>query len=820
MRPAALAVTALLLVLGAPDATAQNWGQIEGRVTELGTAEPIPGATVLIDGTGFGTAAAADGSFRLRAPAGRYLLRVSAVGYEARTDSAVVVRDRVTRVNFALAPARIELEGLVVEADAIVHEAGVQRLDPRVAQNIPTPLPDGFRALQVLMGVATATETSYQFSVRGGGYNENLFFIDGFEVFTPFRARQGEQEGLGLVNLDMTRAIRLYAGGFPARFGGKLSSALVVDYLRPTEGFGGSAHLSVLDAGGVVYGAALDGRLGGALGVRRARPSGFFASQELKGEYDPLFTDVQGTLSYRIAEGHELQALGLYLNHRFRLDPRQRRTFFGTFQDLRSVSFAYQGFQQDGYDLGFAGLRLINQLSRALRVEHELSYFDVVEFEEYDIGGSVVLFRVGDVFQNPRDPTNLIATGAAHQRDFADNRVRVTTLTAGGRYQLARGRHTTEAGWTGRLLRFDDRIAEGSAIAGRDSVGLPIEVVQLTRGEAQLEAWQAAAYLQHTLDLLPESGRLILTGGLRADYFSFTDEFTLGPRLSARYVLDGRTTLAAAAGLYHQAPTYRELRGAPIFNAASQNVLLDALNPDLRSQVAQVYVLGIEHFFPSVRLYGRAEAYVKLLDRLISYDVEHVRTVYSGQNDATGYTYGLDLQIRGEFVPGLESWLNYGFMVARERFLPEFVDSNRKGTLPRPMDRRHNVSLFAQDYIPGSDDWRIHVRALFGTGTPYTPPAPGKRIGEVQLQNPGPRNAARYPEYRRFDMGLTREAQLGLALAGGQPMTLELTAEVLNVFDMTNTIAYSWIAGADGIWERIPTRLTPRQLNVRLRVRW
>jgi hypothetical protein len=674
MRSAVLLLAFLAAAIVAPDALAQSWGDIEGRITEQGTRLPIPGATVLISGTGFGTAADSDGRFRLRAPAGRYLLRVSSIGFETRTDSVQVIRDRVTRINIALAEAEFELEGVDVEADAIIQDAGVQRLDPRTAQNIPTPLPDGFRALQVLMGVATATETSYQYSVRGGGYNENLYYIDGFEVYTPFRARQGEQEGLGLVNLDMTGSMTLYSGGFPARFGGKLSSALVVDYLRPTEGIGGSAYASGLDAGGVVYGAALDGRLGAAVGVRRARPAGFFGTQELKGEYDPVFTDVQTTLTYRLAEGHELQALGFYLNHRFRLDPRQRKTYFGSFQDLRSVSFAYEGFEEDGYDLGFVGLRLTNRLSRSVRIEHDISYFDVIEFEEYDIAGNVALFRVDDVFQNPNDPTNLIATGAARQRDFADNRVRVTTLSANGRYRMALGRHAAEAGWTGRIFRFDDRLHEGTAIAGRDSVGRPMQVEQLTTGQADFDEWQAGAYFQNSFDVLPESGRLVLTGGLRADYFSFNDELTLSPRLTARYVANEVTTFAAAAGLYHQAPTYRELRGAPIYDAASENVLLDALNRNLKSQAAQIYVLGVERFFPRVRFSGRAEAYFKSFDRLVSYDIVNVRTVYSGENDATGHAYGLDMQIKGEFVPGLESWLNYGFMVARERFLPEFVD--------------------------------------------------------------------------------------------------------------------------------------------------
>jgi len=809
-----------VLILAAPAAVAQNWGQLEGRVVERGTGEPIPGASVVVSGTTFGTAAEASGAFRLRMPAGRYAIRVTAVGYAARTDSVTIRRDETTRLAVALAPVDLELGGIEVAADAAIQDAGVQTLDPRTAQDIPTPLPDGFRALQVLMGVASSTETSYQYSVRGGGYNENLYFIDGFEVYTPFRSRQGEQEGLGLVNLDMTESLTLYTGGFPARYGGKLASALAVEYARPTSGASGSVYASGLDAGAAVRGAALGGRVGGALAVRRARPGGFFGTQELKGDYDPVFTDLQGTLTYRLAEGHELHALGFYLNHRFRLDPRQRQTFFGSFQDLRSVSFAFDGFEEDGYDLGFAGLRLATRLGRGLYAEHDVSVFEVVEFEQYDIAGNVALFRIDNVFQNPNDPTNRLATGAARQRDFADNRVRVGTLTGGGRYRAARGRHAAEAGWSLRALQFNDRLDEGSAVAGRDSLGLPLEVTQRLAGTAELRETQAALYVQDAVDLLPERGRLVVTAGLRADYFSFNDEWTVSPRLTGRYVLNPLTTLTAAAGLYHQAPTYRELRGEPLYDAASQNVVVDALNRDLQSQRAAVLVAGAERFFPRTRFYGRAEAYYKRLDRLISYDVQNVRTVYSGENDAEGYTYGFDLQLRGEFVPGMESWLNYGFLVARETFLPAFADANRQGAIARPTDRRHNVSMFVQDYVPGSDSWRLHLRALFGTGTPYTPPMPGERIGTVELQNPGPRSAARYPEYRRFDMGLTKESRLADRALGNNPLTLELTAEVLNVFDMTNTIAYSWIAGSDGVWQRVPTRLTPRQVNVRARFRF
>lgn len=821
-RSSAMRSSVLLIavLLSASSVTAQSWGQLEGRISDQSDGSGIPSATVLIEGTSFGTSADANGNYVLRAPEGQYRVRISSIGYTTRHLQVAVRRNESTRLNVELEEQLLELGDVEVTAEQFMEDVGIQRLDARTAQNIPTPLPDGFRALQVLMGVASSTETSYQYSVRGGGYNENQYFINGFEVYTPFRTKQGEQEGLSMVNLDMAESMTLYIGGFPAQYGGKLSSVLAVDYLKPAEGFGGNVYGSALDMGATSYGALFDGKLGLAAGFRRSRPSGFFGSQELQGSYDPIFTDFQGTITYRPAEGHEIHFLGLYLNHRFNLDPHQRRTYFGTFQDLRSVSFAYSGFQQDGYDLGFAGLRISNRLGPAFRMEHDASWFSVNEFEEYEIGGTVALFRLDDVFGNPNDPTNQIGTGAAVQTDYADNRVQVTTLSGSGRYSLTTSRNFTEMGWNGRALRFDDVLNEGTILVGRDIDGLPVDVEQEMRGEAQFDEWQAGGYIQNTYDILEDRSRLLLTGGLRADYTSFNDEWTISPRFSARFKYDDLTTVSAAAGLYHQAPTYRELRGEPIYDSSSDNLIVDAVNFDLRSQRTQMYTIGVERFFPSVHFMGRAEIYYKKLDNLITYNVDHVRTVYSGQNDAFGHTYGFDLQIRGEFVPGLESWLNYGFMVANESFYPEFVNENNHGSVPRPTDRRHNISIFAQDYIPGSDSWRIHIRAIFGTGTPFTAPAPGEVINGVNLQDPGRRNAGRYPEYRRFDMGLTREAEIISSGFGGRPVTVELTGEVLNIFNMTNTIAYSWIAGSDGVWQRIPTRLTPRQANVRLRIRF
>ena len=816
-----LLLAAAVWLLLPKNSQAQGWGSVEGRVTEAGAGGVLPGITIIVDGTNFGTATDEAGQYQMRIPAGRYALRFTAIGFEAHVDSVVVQRDAVTTLNVTLRPATLELDEVTVVEDAVAPEAGVQRIEPEQVRNMPSPF-KGFQALKVLPGVSSNNELSNQYSVRGGGFNENLIFLNGFEIYMPFRPRQGEQEGLGLFNPELAQSITLYTGGFPARYGGKLSSTLDIQYRRPDEEpLSGSAYVSLLDAGATAGASALDGRLGWLFGVRKAQARRFFSTQELKGNYQPDYLDLQGLLAYEFAPGHEVELMGIYADHTFRLDPRGRKTFFGVVSTdpnqasaLQSVWISYddRSSERDGYSTGFAGLRLKTRLAPNLRAQHDVSYFKTEETERFNLIGQTVIYDV-DPGSDPDSEEGMFPRGSALQEEFADNFVGVTTWTGKGRYVLSLRRHAAEAGWYVRQLSFEDRIQESSAVQGRSPDGDIVRLIANSLEDAvSFDERQAGFYAQDALALLPDTDRFVLTAGMRADYFSFNDEWTVSPRLSARFLANERLTLTGAWGLYYQAPTYRELRGAPEPGTS----IIGALNRDLKSQRAMQFVGGAELFMPKRRLYLRGEAYWKELDNLISYTLENVRVEYSGENDAEGRVYGLDLQVRGELVPGLESWINYGFMVAREEFLPAFHTPNNAGTIPRPTDQRHTFSLFVQDYIPTDPTWKLHMRALFGSGLPYTPPVPGDRVGNIVVQEPGDRFSARYPEFRRIDFGVTKFITV-MEQALHNPLRLELTAELLNVFDMTNTVAYSWIPDAAGVWQRVPTRLTPRTINVRLR---
>ena len=811
---------------------AQTWGTVEGTVVEQDTETPLPGVTVLINGTNFGTATQGDGTYEMRVPSGTHAIRFSAIGYETQIDSVEVPGNTTVTLNAALAVDVMEMDEVLVEEGEFAPDAGVHRLDPETVQDMPTPFKDGFRALKVMPGVATNTELSQQYSVRGGGYNENLIFLNGFEVFMPFRPRQGEQEGLGLLNPAMAESMTFYTGGFPVRYGGKLSSALDVRYHEvEDEPLRGNVDLSLLDANLHARGATLDNQLSWNVGVRRAQPGRFFGTQDLKGDYDPVFTDVQGTFTYRIADGHELSTLGIYADHTFELDPTNQKTYFGILSldpdvpsNLQALWVDFEGTRQDGYTTEFLGTRLNNRLSDRLRIEHQIAYFGTRETEFFEITGDSELFQV-DPSGDPNSGAGHFGIGTSTQTDFADNTVDVETITGGGRYNLTLDRHAIEAGWDLRGLRFTDDINEKAIIEdvriqrGDDACATPpcrenIRIVADSLADsAQFSETQAGFYAENTMDVLPTPGRLSVTGGLRADYYSFNDEWTVSPRLSSTFQASENLSLSGSWGIYHQAPTYRELRGA----VDSEEGIAESLNRDINSQRSMQVVLGGEYFLPSQRMYLRAEGYYKHLTDVISYTIEDIRVQYSGENDANGFVYGIDLQLRGELVPGLESWFNYGFMVARERIKPPFQDAFNQGLVPRPSDQRHTFSAFLQDTIPGDDSWKAHLRLLFGSGLPYTPPVPGPRdeaTGQV-IQVPGPRMSGRITPYRRVDLGATKRITLRES-DDRAPVHLDLTMELLNVFDMTNTVSFNWIPNNDNQWTRVPNRLTPRTVNARL----
>ena len=402
-----------------------------------------------------------------------------------------------------------------------------------------------------------------------------------------------------------------------------------------------------------------------------------------------------------------------------------------------------------------------------MRLEHRASVFSTTEFESFDVRSRSSFFRRQQRPDGEQGDLDRILTGnAVSQTDAADNEISQTVFTGAGRYLARLGRNGLEAGWQLRSLRFRDRLQESTRIVGRDSLDAVVDVTARELvDDAELDAVQAAVWLEDAVDFLDE--RLTVTPGVRLDYFDYNDEVTVSPRLGAAFQAADNTRVSASAGVYYQAPTYRELRGDP----QPGETIAAQIDGDIESQRAVQGVVGLEHLFTQRRLLLRAEAYGKRLTDLISFDTENTRVAYSGENDSDGYAYGLDVQLRGELVPGLESWINYGFLKTEERFDAPALTGDaqadslatlrfqRRGGgdyLARPTDRRHNLSVFVQDYVPGDDTFSIHIRALYGTGLPYTrapsatssTPSPSSRTARATRSASRPTRASTWARRR------------------------------------------------------------------------
>jgi len=342
----------LIFDFGVCEAQTGQWADIKGAVTDASTQEKLPGVTIIIDGTSTGTISDGQGRFGIRVPQGKWLLRFSFVGYKTIVQEADVSSLDSIELEVELTEVPLEMDAVEVTSDAIGDDLSAEIIRPEILQWVPAPIQDGFRILKTMPGVVTNNELSSEYSVRGGGFNENQVLINGFEVYRPIRSRQGEQEGLGILNPDMIETMTFYTGGFPARYGGKLSSALDVEYKFPDSNTPhGSATISMFDASLTVGAGSKQKGLSGNIGLRTSRPSLFFNTQDIKGAYDPLFLDIQSNLKWQISDRHEIHFLGTNAQHRFNLSPYTRRTNF--WDDV--VGGQYLTSEYDGYRSSSSG---------------------------------------------------------------------------------------------------------------------------------------------------------------------------------------------------------------------------------------------------------------------------------------------------------------------------------------------------------------------------------------------------------------------------------------------------------------------------------
>jgi len=774
--------------------------KIHGKITDA-KGEPIEFATVRVGGTAIGVTSGLEGEYSLScAKADTITVYYSCIGYREEKRQLIDPEADVT-VN-----VRLQLNTEVlrqVEVTELKKQTGsVATIDASELKRSPDVSGGSVESLiTTLAGVTGSNELSSQYSVRGGSYDENSVYINGVEIYRPQLVSSGQQEGLSIINPDLVGSIGFSTGGYPAEYGDKMSSVLDITYRTP-EAFEGSLSGSLM-GGSLAIGQGSK-RFSQLHGVRYKSNSSLLGSTDTKGEYDPRYFDYQTSMTYRFSDRFTASVLGNIAVNRYLFTPVNRTTTFGTSSDAKQFTVYFDGHEKDRFETYFGALSLDYRVNRGTALQLLGSGYLTNELVAYDISGEYWLDQAG---------TSEVGgeLGVGRYREHARNRLKasVMALALKGRTAL-NSQHTLTYGLSVQSEKIMDRSREWEL---RDSAGysLPsmpdeVRVIYNLDSHHDLTSTRFAAFVQDAWKFSTTAGFITINAGLRLSHWSFNKETLVSPRASVGFIPEHAPgwALRFATGLYYQTPFYKEYR-MPVTDAQGNQAIV--LNENIKSQRSLHFIAGSDYTF---RAFNRpfklsGEIYYKAMSNLVPYEIDNLKLVYSGLNEASGYAAGLDFKLFGQFVPGSDSWVSFSLMKTSETLHGVKV--------PRPTDRGYSLGLYFTDFFPKIPRLKFSLRGIFMQGLPSTAPRSTRDVDYFRM-----------PPYKRIDAGVqyallspVKEGETRTGM-GRWLKSVWIGADVFNLLDISNVASYYWVTDVNDIQYAVPNYLTRRQFNIRLNI--
>lgn len=786
---------------------------LQGKVmNERGRA--LDAATVAIEGTTTGTTTDEKGRYTIQVQAGSPVKVVFTYSGAQEQKHEITLAENETRtLDVRLKKVDKELTGVTVKGER-TNDIGSVKIDATKSGLLPTVgFGDGVNAMIKTM-VGTNNELTSQYNVRGGNYDENLVYVNDFEIYRPFLTRSGQQEGMSFVNADLVSGVNFSVGGFQSKYGDKMSSVLDVTYKRPKQ-FGGRAVASLLGASLSLEGASKNEKLTYLVGVRHKSNQYLLRSQPTKGIYNPSFTDAQFLLNYRFNNKWEVEAIGNYARNRFSFIPEEATSSFGLINKAYQLRMFYNGSEIDQFDSRFGGLSTTFRPNEKLKLKLLASGFQTNEKETYDINGEYLLGELETDLgkESFGQVKTYLGTGVIH--NYARNYLKVNVGNLAHRGSYSGNLHFIQWGLDANLTNIEDKLYEWER---RDSAGFTqpynpnkLELTRFYRSSATFDYMRYSGFLQDNFRF-NDSLDLTISLGVRFNYSTLNNEFLASPRMQVSYKPKWRTNMVfkLAGGLYQQPNFYREMRD-----------LNGNVNTNLKAQKSYHAVAGFDYNFQAwARPFKMTtEVYYKGLWDLVPYEYDNVRIRYFGKNNSTGYAVGGEVRLYGDLVKDATSWISIGIMKTMEDITDDSVVTTNNGVttgvtypgyVPRPADQRFMLGMYFEDYFPRWKNFKMHLNMMYATGLPFGPPD-ANRYGDT----------LRLPDYKRVDIGFSTLLLKGEKHANSKVLSSIknswLSLEVFNLLGIQNTLSYTWVQDqTSGKTFAVPNRLTARLVNVKL----
>lgn len=668
--------------------------------------------------------------------------------------------------------------------------------------------------LKTLPSVNSNTELSSQYMVRGGNYDENLIYINDIEIYRPFLIRNSLQEGMSIINPDMVRAINFSAGGFEAKYGDKMSSALNIYYRQPTK-FEVSGEASLI-GGRLSTGFASKNKKLSALFSGRYRNTNLVLNTLNEDtDFNPQYMDFQSYINYKLNDKWDFSFIGYWSKNDYEMIPKVKEVEFGTLQTPLKLSVFYNGQEDDQYKnmMGTASINFKPNKKWTFTLDNfayqnrEREYYSIASgymLQTFDpiTGAPVTSYDVGGQIDHARNDLLVKTYGSQLKTRFSPDVN--TDFEVGLKFEKENLRDFTNEWQLVDSLGYSiPRDYTNPGILDPSHLRLRFHIA----GDNHIQPTRLSGYAQYSRKFFWGENRVFLNAGVRASHWDFNNETIISPRaqfaIKPNWEMD--MLFKISGGIYYQSPFYKEIKD------------LDGnFNSNIKSQRSVQVILANDYEF---RMAERSfklttEAYYKKMDNLIPYYLDNVRIRYSGENNADGYAYGVDTRLFGEFVPGVDSWISASYARVYENI-------EGRGYIPRPTDPRFRFSMFYQDYMPKFPSMRVNLTLTYANGLPSGTPISLDGNGRPDFEAPY-KYQRTLPSYKRVDIGLSKvfiDQKDNKVNSGfwSNFNELILGVQIFNAFNISNTVANQWVNDVStGYNYPAPVRLTGRFFNVKL----
>jgi len=812
-------------------------GSLKGYVND--GKEPIPFVNIIIQNSNIGTSTDSDGYFFLEnLTPQKYKLKISSVGFKTKLIDVQVFPNKTTEIKITLDEEIIEIDQVEVIGDKTQKQEDTRTslidLNPQNAKMQAGAIEDVLRTLQSMPGVLAPNDFSSQLIIRGSGPDENLIIIDDIEVFNPYRL----YGSISMFNPDAVSNINLITGGFPAKYGDRLSAVLDVTNKegRSNINFGGKISASILDANVILEGKNPFNIKGSWIVNSRRTYYDLIIEPFVKnaGLVDenvtfPNFYDVQSKIVFGPFDGHKFLFNFIFsedgvdlVSAKDRKTPDSIAVYNTTKNNVLNFTWQYSPNEN-----------LLNKL-----IFSRYSNDGLANFQSKVLDPSLNRDEFDDVISDTLSPYLL---GADMNTDFLFRKYSIDD-----KLTFVWKKNTLETGFgvdfLETTLNFNfilDPQLEAIFNANPNSFAMLDDIEDIKRYN------KYKFFIQNNFKI---SNKFNLHPGLRIDYYGILKDYYISPRFSFSFAFDDVTTFRGAWGIYYQSPGYEKLWDQNAFyDFNGENVI------GLKPEKSIHYILGIERWI-SNEWNLRLETYYKDYSDLIiqksvigsKYFIEMIpgeNPRYSSGwtqpilitsdsltqipiNASDGESYGIEILIGKRNLyknSRLNGWVSYAYAIANR--------TQREETYPFAFDQKHTINVVLNYKI--SDKWDFGLRWQYGSGFPFSEPlgitpriilsdTNGDFIPETptiatrkSFSNPNSNEVifdlvyddrgkfnSRRPDYHRLDIRFSYNTKLW-------NLDWIFYLDVMNVYNHKNIISYDYFIDENLILKREATAMIP-----------